>query len=63
MDAHMVHSEQAFSAGFSNGFVISEFPMCELCSVNSVLVHRGCLKKKKKKPQRNKPEKRKPSQG
>lgn len=36
VDAHMVHSEQAFSAGFSNGFVISEFPMCELCSVNSV---------------------------
>lgn len=36
VDTHMAHSEQAFSAGFSNGFMIGEFSMCELCSVNSV---------------------------
>lgn len=40
--SNIVHLKQAFSAGFSNGFKMSEFPKCELCSVNSVLVHRGC---------------------
>lgn len=32
---------QASSAGFSTGSMISEFSMCELCSVNYVQVHRG----------------------
>lgn len=30
VDSNMVHSKRAFSAGFSNGFMISESPMYEL---------------------------------
>lgn len=48
--------KQAFSADCSSGFRVNEFPMCELCSVNSVLVHRGCYTNKQTK-QENKTEK------